>query len=242
MFFSDRCLIKHLEGVSVKYDSTVRDSDGSLIQFYYGEDGLDVLQSRFLNEKQIQFLIENKDAIADKKLLETCKSISEPEKILKDANKIIKWQKKNGDPLAKCRMSAFSKFSSEPHYKEIIQKKSEISEDFGRSEASLDIMKDWIKIKSKKKYKEKRQYYESLIKRCPEPVNSRYNVVKFGVLSEKFENMLHEYLKKKPSFTAKIDKEEVRDVLCAKVMKSLCPAGEPVGLLGNYFFCIIIIF
>jgi len=30
--YLQRCLIKHLEGLSVAYDMTVRDSDGSVIQ------------------------------------------------------------------------------------------------------------------------------------------------------------------------------------------------------------------
>jgi DNA-directed RNA polymerase I subunit RPA1 len=40
--------VKHLEGMTVHYDNTVRDSDGSLIQFLYGEDGLDVVKQKHL--------------------------------------------------------------------------------------------------------------------------------------------------------------------------------------------------
>ena len=43
--YLQRCLIKHLEGVSVQYDNTVRNSDGFLLQFHYGEDALDVTLS-----------------------------------------------------------------------------------------------------------------------------------------------------------------------------------------------------
>lgn len=38
---------------------TVRDSDGSVVQFLYGEDGMEVTKSQFLNEKQLPFLAEN---------------------------------------------------------------------------------------------------------------------------------------------------------------------------------------
>lgn len=38
--YLQRCLMKHLEGLVVNYDLTVRDSDGSVVQFLYGEDGL----------------------------------------------------------------------------------------------------------------------------------------------------------------------------------------------------------
>ena len=40
--YLQRCLIKHLEGIKVNYDHTVRNADQSIIQFLYGEDGLDV--------------------------------------------------------------------------------------------------------------------------------------------------------------------------------------------------------
>ncbi len=39
--YLQRCIIKHLESLTVAYDGTVRDSDGSIVQFAYGEDGLD---------------------------------------------------------------------------------------------------------------------------------------------------------------------------------------------------------
>ncbi|WFC99819.1 DNA-directed RNA polymerase [Malassezia yamatoensis] len=47
--YLQRCLIKHLEGVSVQYDQTVRNSDGFLLQFHYGEDALDVTKSKYLD-------------------------------------------------------------------------------------------------------------------------------------------------------------------------------------------------
>ena len=37
----------------------IRDSDGSVIQFLYGEDGMDIGKTRFLSEKQFPFLIDN---------------------------------------------------------------------------------------------------------------------------------------------------------------------------------------
>ncbi|KMT20750.1 hypothetical protein BVRB_1g007210 isoform B [Beta vulgaris subsp. vulgaris] len=48
--YLQRCLIKNLECLSVCYDYTVRDADGSIIQFRYGEDGVDVHQKNYLQE------------------------------------------------------------------------------------------------------------------------------------------------------------------------------------------------
>ncbi|OJD37194.1 dna-directed rna polymerase i subunit rpa1 [Diplodia corticola] len=55
--YLQRCLIKGMEGLKVHYDTTVRDSDGSMIQFLYGEDGLDPTRARYLND--FKFSAEN---------------------------------------------------------------------------------------------------------------------------------------------------------------------------------------
>jgi len=38
--YLQRCLVKHMEELKVCYDSTVRDCEGGVVQFLYGEDGL----------------------------------------------------------------------------------------------------------------------------------------------------------------------------------------------------------
>ncbi|CAN4118585.1 unnamed protein product [Withania somnifera] len=49
--YLQRCLIKNLESLKVCYDYTVRDADGSIIQFYYGEDKLQSTEKSLLEEK-----------------------------------------------------------------------------------------------------------------------------------------------------------------------------------------------
>ncbi|RFU34543.1 hypothetical protein B7463_g1831, partial [Scytalidium lignicola] len=55
--YLQRCLIKGMEGLRVEYDTSVRDSDGSMVQFLYGEDGLDVTKQKHLTD--FKFLLEN---------------------------------------------------------------------------------------------------------------------------------------------------------------------------------------
>ncbi|TVY75599.1 DNA-directed RNA polymerase I subunit rpa1 [Lachnellula suecica] len=55
--YLQRCLIKGMEGLKVEYDTSVRDSDGSMVQFLYGEDGLDVTKQMHLTN--FKFLLEN---------------------------------------------------------------------------------------------------------------------------------------------------------------------------------------
>ncbi|KAG1833461.1 hypothetical protein EV424DRAFT_1479615 [Suillus variegatus] len=55
--YLQRCLIKHLEGIRVHYDHTVRGSDSSIYQFHYGGDGLDVTKQKHLY--QFEFIARN---------------------------------------------------------------------------------------------------------------------------------------------------------------------------------------
>ncbi|KAK5168732.1 uncharacterized protein LTR77_006041 [Saxophila tyrrhenica] len=56
--YLQRCLIKGMEGLRVEHDSSVRDiADGSLIQFLYGEDALDVAKAKYLSD--FKFAAEN---------------------------------------------------------------------------------------------------------------------------------------------------------------------------------------
>ncbi|KAG2154984.1 uncharacterized protein EDB93DRAFT_1130600 [Suillus bovinus] len=55
--YLQRCLIKHLEGIRVHYDHTVRGSDSSIYQFHYGGDALDVTKQKHLY--QFEFIARN---------------------------------------------------------------------------------------------------------------------------------------------------------------------------------------
>ncbi|KAF8073189.1 rpa1 [Scenedesmus sp. PABB004] len=56
--YLQRCLVKNLEALRVGYDGTVRDvCDGSIVQLYYGDDGLDVTRVSYM--KQTAFLAAN---------------------------------------------------------------------------------------------------------------------------------------------------------------------------------------
>lgn len=55
--YLQRCLMKHLESLKIEYDYTVRDADGSIVQFYYGEDAVDPTKQKFL--ERFHFLRDN---------------------------------------------------------------------------------------------------------------------------------------------------------------------------------------
>ncbi|QPG73851.1 hypothetical protein FOA43_001166 [Brettanomyces nanus] len=62
--YLQRCLTKQLEGVHVGYDNTVRNADGSLIEFLYGGDAVDVVKESYLFK--FNFFYENYQALLQK--------------------------------------------------------------------------------------------------------------------------------------------------------------------------------
>ncbi|EHK97632.1 putative DNA-directed RNA polymerase I subunit rpa1 [Glarea lozoyensis 74030] len=96
--YLQRCLIKGMEGLKVEYDTSVRDSDGSMVQFLYGEDGLDVTKQVHLQD--FKFLLENITSelsqlnYGDPNYEQI---FSEKEIILKKMKKALKYSKAN-DP------------------------------------------------------------------------------------------------------------------------------------------------
>ena len=99
--YLQRCLVKHLEGLSVNYDQTVRDSDGSLLQFHYGEDSIDVTKQKYLFK--FDFSLSNFDALLAKYNPAQVLSCIDTENALKAAKKSFKNPSKY-DPV----MSSFN--------------------------------------------------------------------------------------------------------------------------------------
>lgn len=66
--YLQRCLMKHLEDLSVRYDYSVRDSEGSIVQFLYGEDGLDVTHIKYMqgDDRALSFIARNHAALTHK--------------------------------------------------------------------------------------------------------------------------------------------------------------------------------
>ncbi|XP_046828533.1 DNA-directed RNA polymerase I subunit RPA1 isoform X2 [Vespa crabro] len=231
--YLQRCLIKHLEGLVVDYDSTVRDSDGSLIQIYYGEDGLDVTASTFLKKDHMDFLVDNKNVIVDPNLVTYLKEETNYQSTLRSIRKIKKWTKKNdGGTLSKVRRNEFSIFTAD-NYNPASSKFKRIDENSGRSKGTLSLIRKWIRMDEETKKSYKKQCI-----RCPDPLTSKLRQdIEFGVLSERLEMLMDDYVTSDNksfdmSFATAMDKAELRDLLSMKVMKSICPPGEPVGLLA----------
>ncbi|CAF5064203.1 unnamed protein product, partial [Rotaria sp. Silwood1] len=89
--YLQRCLMKHLEGLVVNYDLTVRDSDESVIQFQYCEDGLAIEKCTYLKEAYYQYVVANQSIILRQdeysRIIDICGSTKE-KPIIKTFKKI----------------------------------------------------------------------------------------------------------------------------------------------------------
>ncbi|GMM55856.1 DNA-directed RNA polymerase I core subunit [Maudiozyma humilis] len=97
--YLQRCLTKQLEGVHVSYDNTVRDADGTLIQFLYGGDAIDVTKESHMTK--FNFCVDNYDAFLKKYDPAALVDHLDVETALKYSKKTLKHRKKH---------------AKEPHY------------------------------------------------------------------------------------------------------------------------------
>ncbi|KAG4097968.1 beta and beta-prime subunits of DNA dependent RNA-polymerase [Neocallimastix lanati (nom. inval.)] len=119
--YLQRCLVKHLEGLRVQYDNTVRDSDGSVVQFLYGEDSLDVQKQKTLN--QFGFWAKNYYAAVNK--LKLPMVVSSPYIIANEAEKYmkksVKKPSKYDTSLSKFSPSRYIGSTSDAFYKKLTE-------------------------------------------------------------------------------------------------------------------------
>lgn len=91
--YLQRCLTKQLEGVHISYDNSVRDGDGTLIQFLYGGDAVDITKESHMTE--FKFCVDNYDALLKKYNPSALVDHLDVESALKYSKKTLKNRKKN---------------------------------------------------------------------------------------------------------------------------------------------------
>lgn len=223
--YLQRCLIKHLESLAIAYDNTVRDSDHSVIQFAYGEDGLDVLKCQFLKKDQLPFLDTNSNAVVSKSVLKKLKGDTDTKVVTKAMKSLKKWKKKCGNPFEKVRTSGFTQFSYVTK-KEITL--DELPTDRTRDPFYWELQDRWRALSED----EKQQYIR---KKCPDPIASQMSPeFKFGVINEHLDELMQSYLKRRHEnvYNEYTEKDKFVEVMSAKYLESMAAPGEPVGLLA----------
>ncbi|XP_050537291.1 DNA-directed RNA polymerase I subunit RPA1 [Daktulosphaira vitifoliae] len=220
--YLQRCLVKHLESLIVNYDMTVRDSNGSIIQFLYGEDGLEVTKSSFFNKKQFKFLADNVDSFKALQKIRNDQFYIEIDKQLKEIKLAL--SKKTNDKIAK-RDSGFlnwcrdnSNIKSEKHLK--IKN--------GRYKRNTRLCKKWQELDNEIKKK-----YSLKFDKLKDPVSATFHPGgHYGLISEKMDMAIDEYFNN--NYDDVNDKliNNVKESIRLKAMTATAAAGEPVGCIA----------
>lgn len=223
--YLQRCVIKHLEGLVVQYDLTVRDSDGSVVQFLYGEDGLDIPKTQFLQPRQFPFIEDNYEVIKRSQGLDDVLARLDPQTASKHFAAIQRWRTKR--EVASPRRGAFLLFSQKKLAK---LKQTELTAEpdaYGRDAAILQLVQQWHSLDEASRSK-----YSRKSSRCPEPSLGVFRPdVCFGSVSENFHSITEKYLENRTG-TDSLDTHSLRQLLHYKWQRSLCDPGEAVGLLA----------
>ncbi|XP_056626087.1 DNA-directed RNA polymerase I subunit RPA1 [Triplophysa dalaica] len=229
--YLQRCVIKHLEGLVVQYDLTVRDSDGSVVQFLYGEDGLDVPKTQFLQPRQFSFIKDNYEVIRKSKCLDEVLAKMDPQTSNNHFNAIKKWKSKREHVSP--RDGAFLLYSQKKLAK---LKAKSMSQELsnGRDEATLQLSEQWRNLDESNRMKYLKKSFG-----CPDPCLAVHRPdICFGSVSETFDNIVESFLNQysvKQEFQTSsdfIDSERLKVLLQLKWQRALCDPGEAVGLLA----------
>uniref|UniRef100_A0A8B9VRB4 DNA-directed RNA polymerase subunit n=1 Tax=Anas zonorhyncha TaxID=75864 RepID=A0A8B9VRB4_9AVES len=229
--YLQRCIIKHLEGLVVQYDLTVRDSDGSVVQFLYGEDGLDIPKTQFLQPEQFPFIAENYEVIQKANHLDEALARMESHQANQQFKAIGKWQARHQNSVQ--REGGFLMFSQKKMASVKAQMPAGESKN-GRDPATLQLLKMWYELDEKKRRK-----YQKKTNKCPDPSLAVWRPdTHFASVSETFENGVRDYIKKwecenrGSCMQPALSSDRLKDLLYLKWQRSLCDPGEAVGLLA----------
>lgn len=205
---------------------TVRDSDKCVIQFLYGEDGMDICKSQFLRQSQMEFLDMNDQCIVTDSLLECLKNQPTDNKKMNSYTKRLKsWRKANENPQNN-HSSAFIQFANDQGEVSTLTKKpNKLSKKTGRTRGANALQKLWMNADEETRS----QYKKKFKKQCPDPLVSKFKPDQYlGSITEYLESLIKNYVKFTPE-----RKTEITNLVNVKYMNSLAAPGEPVGKSEN---------
>ncbi|CAF1124966.1 unnamed protein product [Adineta ricciae] len=243
--YLQRCLMKHLEGLVVNYDLTVRDSDGSVVQFQYGEDGLAVDKCTYLKEAYYPFLVANQSSVLREneysRIVDMCGSTKE-RPIIKNLKKIRAWRKKTreladdensfNDAIrlkisdeTKIRMTPFINYSRffDLHTLTNSLKSKDINE------ARSIMVQTWRDLSN-----DKREQYNHGVVKFYSPVTQNYlPASNLGAITERLDDLIRNYMNTHGKLDeTKMKKKAFEKMMHFKSLKSCIDPGESVGILA----------
>lgn len=210
--YLQRCLVKHLETLVVGYDYTVRDiSDNSVVQFLYGEDGVDVMNAPYLMKY---------DVIESNPMKSIDTTLAELEKSNADTSGLtVRYRD--------LCVAALNGLKPKKVLKKLKTIQKECEENYPDEAAHLYQIYGQLAMD----YDLGPERWLGSIKSFMDPVESIFSPGSFfGSTSEKFDSSLRKYLKKKDS--ADEEKTSFHKRMHLRYQKALAVPGEAVGVIA----------
>jgi DNA-directed RNA polymerase I subunit RPA1 len=244
--YLQRCLMKHLEGLVVNYDLTVRDSDGGVIQFQYGEDGLAVEKCTYLKEAHYPFLVANQSTILRdeeyRRIVSTCGS-TKTKPIVKTLKKIRAWRQKtreladdeqdNADGRVQVKITDETKIRMTPfiNYSRFFDlpalTSSLASHDI--NDARAIMVQTWRNLSEHKREK----YNHGVVKFHSLVTQNYLPASNLGAITERLDDLIRSYITTHGKLDrTKMNKRLFEKMIHFKSLKSCIDPGESVGILA----------
>jgi hypothetical protein len=201
--YLQRCVMKGMEGILVQYDGTVRDSDGSIIQFLYGEDGIDISKASYT--KKLDDLLQNPVIIKAKFASDSKLKHSKVSKSLRSIHQWVKQTKNHTFTDRKSEWIENEKFVS-------------IHDPI----SNVFPFRKYVGCSSEKYFRQVKQ----LIKQDPHDFLSRYMALTKNTSPSMKTN--HASFKKQRHEA----KQTLKNLLLIKYSEGLCAPGEAVGCIA----------
>uniref|UniRef100_A0A914HJX1 DNA-directed RNA polymerase n=1 Tax=Globodera rostochiensis TaxID=31243 RepID=A0A914HJX1_GLORO len=224
--YLQRCVIKHLEGLTVRYDHTVRDFDNSVVQFRYGEDGMDVGRATFLDPKHFPFLSQNAETIRQNIIPSGITDEIEREKWhLAECGKQFK-------RISKFKRRKMRKMQMNENREQFLVNKScrdssflEFCRHREANELKQSLVSEWTAMSA-----EKRADFTIKHSKAPTPVDVKFHPeTSIGALPERMLEQLEDFINRKSWIG---ERPGFRQAINWKGLRALADPGECVGLLA----------
>ncbi|CAF4440120.1 unnamed protein product [Rotaria sp. Silwood2] len=210
--------------IVINCDLTVRDSDGSVIQFQYDEDGLAVEKRTYLKKAHYPFLVANQPTILrqdEYSCIVDIRGSTKEKPIIKTFKNIRAWRKKTRE------LADDESFDDSTRLKIKTLRNSLKSKDI--NEARSIMVQTWRDSSDNKR----EQYNHDVIK-FYSPVTQNYlPPSNLGAITERLDDLIRNYITAHGKLDqTKMDTRTFEKMMHFKSLQSCIDPGESIGILA----------
>ena len=219
--------------LQLNYDMTVRESDGSVIQFQYGEDSLDVTKCQYLKPEQMKYLADNLGVAHRPADVALARQVTDVKGVKKARKNVKKWKKAHKGE-GRERASPFLSFCDQ--YKAgVAGVQGYDLRTLGQAGDGMRVSRATSSLALLDTYRAAKETPEVAVLEqstapCPDPVVATYpQGSHLNSLTERMDAMIEDYIATRgETFPA----DQFREMVQVKSQLATVDPGEPVGILA----------